>query len=100
MATFALGVASAGPDALAAQQNPMSDQQVEELFASTCGFCHQDGGRVAGRGPQLAGTGRSDAFIMNRIKNGKLGAMPAFGGRLTDAQIKAIIHYIRNLQAE
>src|SRR4051794_2224531 len=25
-----------------------------QMFATTCGFCHQDGGRHAGRGPKLS----------------------------------------------
>ena len=72
--------------------------EAAQLFASTCGFCHEDGGRVAGKGPKLAGTVRSDAFIVNRIKNGKEGAMPAFEGALSNRQIKAIVAYIRNLK--
>jgi mono/diheme cytochrome c family protein len=71
---------------------------VSQLFASTCGFCHADGGRATGKGPKLAGTARSDAFIVNRIKNGKEGAMPAFDGALNNRQIKAIIAYIRGLK--
>jgi mono/diheme cytochrome c family protein len=82
----------------AAKEKPMSDEQVNELFATTCGWCHASGGREAGKGPKLAGTKRSDAFIVNRIKNGKEGAMPAFDGALTDVQIKGILHYIRNLK--
>jgi mono/diheme cytochrome c family protein len=71
---------------------------VEQLFASTCGFCHSDGGRAAGRGPQLMDTQRSDDFIRNRIKTGKQGAMPAFGESFTDAQIDEIIKHIRALK--
>jgi mono/diheme cytochrome c family protein len=71
---------------------------VEQLFASTCGFCHSDGGRAAGKGPQLMNTKRDDDFIRNRIKNGKPGAMPAFGTMFTDAQIDQIIKYIRSLK--
>jgi mono/diheme cytochrome c family protein len=89
----------AAPPALA-EQPSKNDRRVAELFASTCGFCHENGGRVAGKGPQLAGTARSDSFIINRIKNGKEGAMPAFDGALSNAQIKQILHYIRNLKAE
>lgn len=100
LAATALAILIDGQSVLAAKDKPMTDKQVEQLFASICGFCHQDGGRIAGKGPQLAHTGQSDAFIINRIKNGKEGAMPAFEGRLSDAQIKAIIHYIRNLQPE
>jgi mono/diheme cytochrome c family protein len=68
------------------------------LFATTCGWCHQDGGRAEGRGPKLAGTDKSDAFIINRIKTGKQGAMPAFGAAFSDPQIQAIVAYIRGLK--
>ena len=71
---------------------------VVQLFASTCGFCHSDGGRAAGRGPQLMGTQRSDDFMHERIKNGKQGSMPAFGASFNDEQIDAIITYIRDLK--
>jgi mono/diheme cytochrome c family protein len=84
----------------AATKTSMSDEEAEGLFASTCGFCHEDGGRSAGKGPVLAGTKRSDAFIKNRIKYGKEGAMPAFGDTFNDKQIKGIIHYIRGLKKD
>lgn len=71
---------------------------VHQLFATTCGWCHSDGGRAAGKGPQLMNTQRSDDFIRNRIKNGKEGAMPAFGSVFDDAQIDQIIKYIRDLK--
>ncbi len=45
-------------------------------------------------------TTRSDDYIRNRIKNGKLGAMPAFGDALSDADIEQIIAYIRALKPE
>jgi mono/diheme cytochrome c family protein len=67
------------------------------LFASVCGFCHQDGGRTEGKGPKLAGTKRSDEFIIARIRDGKPGAMPAFGGTFSEGQIIAILAYIRAL---
>lgn len=71
---------------------------VEQLFATTCGWCHSDGGRSPGKGPQLMDTKRSDDFIRDRIKNGKPGAMPSFGSTFTDAQIDQIIKYIRELK--
>ena len=70
-----------------------------KLFATTCGWCHSDGGRTAGKGPQLMDTKRDDDFIRDRIKNGKVGAMPAFGSTFSDAQIDQIIKYIRDLKA-
>jgi mono/diheme cytochrome c family protein len=78
---------------------PDSEQfDVGQLFATTCGWCHSDGGRAAGKGPQLMDTKRDDDFIRNRVKNGKQGAMPAFGATFNDEQIDDIIKYIRALK--
>jgi mono/diheme cytochrome c family protein len=73
---------------------------VPQLFATTCGWCHSAGGRAAGKGPQLMDTRRDDDFIRDRIRNGKSGAMPAFGAVFNDAQINEIIKYIRTLKPE
>ena len=89
--------ASAQPAAPAPDNAPFD---AEQLFASTCGWCHSDGGRAAGKGPQLMATTKSDDFIRERIKTGKQGAMPAFEGALSDAQIDAIIKYIHSLRAQ
>jgi len=94
------GLLASSPSLAATKTKGMSDEEVKGLFATTCGWCHADGGRQAGKGPKLAGTTRSDAFIVNRIKQGKEGAMPSFDGALTEAQIKGIIHYIRGLKSE
>jgi mono/diheme cytochrome c family protein len=87
---------------LLAAHAPARAQQtidVNQLFATTCGWCHSDGGRAAGRGPQLMGTTRTDSFIRYRIKHGKEGAMPAFAN-LSDADLDAIVAYIRALKPE
>jgi mono/diheme cytochrome c family protein len=98
-AALSLGLASAQLPANPADHSH-SAIDVKTLFATTCSFCHEDGGRAAGRGPQLMGTTRSDEFIRERIKNGKEGAMPAFGEMLSDADIDAVIDYIRGLKPE
>jgi mono/diheme cytochrome c family protein len=95
--TFAVPVMAQQPAPGAPDNAPFD---AEQLFASTCGWCHSDGGRVAGKGPQLMGTTKSDDFIRERIKNGKQGAMPAFNGALSDTQIDAIIKYIRSLKPQ
>lgn len=82
--------------ATAAPDNAPFD--VGQLFATTCGWCHSDGGRAAGKGPQLMDTNRDDDFLRDRIKNGKAGAMPAFGSTFSGAQIDQIIKYIRDLK--
>jgi mono/diheme cytochrome c family protein len=92
-----LGHASAQQPATANAKPPVD---VPQLFATTCGWCHSDGGRVAGKGPQLMDSQRTDDFIRTRIKIGKEGAMPAFGSALSDTDIDAIVHYIRTLKPE
>jgi mono/diheme cytochrome c family protein len=88
----------------AAQQANASPNEttidVPRLFATTCGWCHSDGGRAPGKGPQLMGTQRSDDFIRNRIKTGKQGAMPAFDQILSNADIDEIVKYIRSLKPD
>jgi mono/diheme cytochrome c family protein len=105
---FAAAFMALSPDLGLAQQAapppsaaaPSSKLDVPQLFATTCGWCHTDSGRVAGKGPQLMNTARSDDFIRNRIKNGKEGAMPAFGTTFADSDIDLIIVYIRNLKPD
>ena len=77
---------------------PSVDPKVNGLFATSCGWCHQAGGRAAGRGPKLAGTDKSDEFIIRQIKQGKPPGMPAFGKSFNDDQIQAIVAYIRALR--
>jgi mono/diheme cytochrome c family protein len=99
-AALAASLACAAPaqaqSAAAVPDNAPFD--AKQLFATTCGWCHSDGGRAAGKGPQLMDTKRDDDFIRDRIKNGKVGAMPAFGSTFSDAQIDQIIKYIRDLK--
>jgi mono/diheme cytochrome c family protein len=92
----------AAPSLAAAQQtaNTSSSLDVPQLFAGTCGWCHSDGGRAPGKGPQLMDTARTDDFIRFRIQHGKEGAMPAFGASFSNADIDAIIKYIRSLKPE
>src|SRR5207247_10477127 len=80
------------------QSRPAPGFDVNQLFASTCGWCHLKGGREAGKGPKLAGTQLPDSEIIARIRNGKPGQMPAFGSAFNDAQLKAIVDYIRELK--
>ena len=75
-----------------------STNDIGPLFASTCGYCHSNGGRSAGKGPQLMDSPHGDDFLRERIKLGKEGAMPAFAEVFSDAQIDAIVKYIRSLK--
>jgi mono/diheme cytochrome c family protein len=104
---LATGIALLWPLSVHAQQGqpPNQDQaagpnDIEggQMFATSCGFCHQDGGRTAGKGPKLAGTTRDNDFLAERIRKGKPGAMPGFGGAFSESQIMAIVAYIRTLE--
>jgi mono/diheme cytochrome c family protein len=97
-ASFAQQSTSAGSASpLPQAEASPNDIDGQQMFAITCGFCHQDGGRHAGRGPKLSKSERSDEFIIERIKKGKMGAMPAYGSVFSDGQIIAILAYIRGL---
>jgi mono/diheme cytochrome c family protein len=103
---LAIGLALApGLGALAADTNAGAAsttgdaQRGEQLFDSHgCGFCHENGGRSAGKGPKLAGTTRSDSFIIFRIEHGKEGAMPAWASVFNTAQLADLLAYIRSLK--
>jgi len=103
MLSIACGAAQQSPDPAAkAEPRPPeaspNDIDGPTMFATLCGYCHQDGGRAEGKGPKLAGSKRSDEYIIERIRNGKSGAMPAFGGTFSEGQIIAILAYIRTLE--
>jgi mono/diheme cytochrome c family protein len=95
---MALAAAVSSAVAYGAEAKVDTQFNVNQLFANTCGWCHADGGRMEGKGPQLMGTALTDDEIKNRIKNGKPGRMPGFGTTFTDEQLNAIVAYIRNLK--
>jgi mono/diheme cytochrome c family protein len=71
----------------------------EAVFDSHgCAYCHENGGRSAGKGPKLMGTSRDDSFITFRVMNGKQGLMPAFSGSIDGDQLTDLIAYIRSLK--
>ena len=70
------------------------------FISNGCGWCHEGGGRHAGRCPQLMNSPRDDDFIISRIVGGSPGKMPAFAQQFNDTDIKAILVYIRNLKPD
>lgn len=67
------------------------------LFADYgCGSCHSlaDAGATGHVGPSFDGdTNLTEAFVLNRVTNGQ-GAMPAFGGQLSDDEIADVAAYV------
>jgi len=94
--------AAAQQTSTAPNEPPPNEEAIDvnQLFASTCGWCHSDGGRAPGKGPQLMHSQRSDDFIRERIMIGKPGAMPAFGEVFDATQVDAIVKYIRELKPD
>lgn len=83
-----------------AEEAPKKDFDVKSTFSNLCGFCHEDVGRHAGKGPQLMNSERSDEFLFNRIKKGMPGRMAAFGSVYTDEQIWKMVKFIRSLKPD
>ena len=79
---------------------PKKKLDVKNVFRNICGFCHENYGRVASKGPQLMSSERTDEFLFNRIKNGLPGRMAAWGSIFNDDQIRLIVKFIRSLKPD
>lgn len=80
---------------------PDALRQGEELFGRNCQQCHNSRGK-GGKAPQLVrgawgpGGANSDDQMFQIIKNGRPNTqMGGFGGSLSDAEIRAIIGFLR-----
>ncbi|MDB6053716.1 MAG: cytochrome c, mono- and diheme variant family [Verrucomicrobiales bacterium] len=67
------------------------------LFKLNCAHCHGLDAR-GDEGPDLHGVTKSDARIAFLIKNGSKGEMPKFGAKLSDADVRALIAFVRSLR--
>lgn len=69
-----------------------------EVFKANCARCHGDSGEGTKKGIPLV-TGHalhhSAEEYVQRVTNGKDPKMPAFGGKLSDSEIKAVVDYVR-----
>jgi mono/diheme cytochrome c family protein len=72
-------------------------KQGYNLFEFNCAHCHGDDAR-GDEGPDLHGLVKSDARLTKIIKGGIKGEMPAFGKKFTDADVQALIAYLRTLK--
>jgi mono/diheme cytochrome c family protein len=70
---------------------------VKKLFATNCSWCHDGYGMDGGKGPALAGTGKTYEQVVKQITNGKSGYMPAFSKVLKPEQVQALAEYIKSL---
>jgi len=69
----------------------------QSLFERNCAHCHGDDAR-GDEGPDLHDLKKSDARITKVVTQGIKGEMPAFGSKLNDTDINALIVYLRTLK--
>jgi mono/diheme cytochrome c family protein len=72
--------------------------QGKTVFASNCKGCHtlKDAGATGSVGPNLDDVKPDDATVKRQVENGG-GPMPAFKGKLSDAQISAVSSYVSSV---
>jgi cytochrome c551 len=72
-----------------------ANAQSKQLFTQNCGSCHtlKAAGTSGTVGPNLDDLKPDTATVAAQVTNGG-GAMPAFKGQLTDAQIQAVAQYV------
>ncbi len=68
------------------------------MFTANCGGCHTlaDAGSTGSVGPNLDDLKPDMATVVHQVTNGG-GAMPAFGGQLSDAQIQSVAKYVSSV---
>jgi mono/diheme cytochrome c family protein len=78
---------------------PPSDEakRGQNLFERNCAHCHGDDAR-GDEGPDLHGLKKSDARITKVVTQGIKGEMPAFGAKLNEADVRALIVFLRTLK--
>jgi cbb3-type cytochrome c oxidase subunit III len=88
---------AAAPRLWAAPPSSEEAKRGQNLFERNCAHCHGDDAR-GDEGPDLHGLKKSDARITKVVTQGIKGEMPAFGSKLNDTDIKALIAYLRTLK--
>ena len=84
-----------------AAETPTAAQAVAadgaSIFSAACANCHGVGGAGTGRGPSIIGIGQfftADASPLTALVTNGGTNMPAFGTRLTTAEINAVVEYV------
>jgi outer membrane protein assembly factor BamB len=92
---YRLGATGSATTTNAATTTVASGVSGKQVFTSNCGSCHTLGaaGTTGSVGPNLDTLKPSAATVEQQVRNGGNG-MPAFAGRLSDAQITAVAKYV------
>lgn len=73
----------------------------KSVFTENCGSCHvlAAAGTRGTTGPNLDDLAPEESLVRRQVTNGG-GGMPAFGGRLSDADIEAVSSYVASVAGE
>ena len=99
-ASFSMRMPDFLTSAQAAKVSPAVNADSEKgrhLFLMNCAHCHGDDAH-GGEGPDLYQVHKSDARIHQVITTGIKGEMPSFGKKFNEADIQALIVYLRTLR--
>ena len=105
VAAFAVAVLLIGPQVIGAEQPPPTQQAVAEtaangkdVFTTNCGGCHTlaDAGTSGATGPNLDDAAPDAATVKAYVRGGG-GGMPAFGDKLSNAEIDAVAAYVSSV---
>ena len=104
---FLSGCASKGPLTIQDANQPADQVDARGLFLENCAVCHGKNGRAHTFHGWLVGARNltradfqdetSDAEIIHAITTGP-GLMPAFGKKLSPAEIEALARYVRSFK--
>lgn len=90
------GFSRANAEAASAEAATVDMDAARDMFHSwSCSACHglSDAGASGGVGPTLDNPKLSRDFLVDIIANGR-GAMPSFGGQMSDEEIALLADYI------
>lgn len=90
-----VAMVAGNPSAAGPSKNATSGK---DIFLANCGSCHTlaDAGTSGTIGPNLDQLKPSQSIVQRQVINGG-GAMPAFKGQLTPAQITAVAKYVASV---
>jgi mono/diheme cytochrome c family protein len=95
------GSSSAAGGSSSASGSASASAQGKQVFTQSCKGCHtlKDAGATGSVGPNLDDLQPNKATVVRQVNNGG-GPMPAFKGKLSDAQINAVAGYVSSVAGQ
>ena len=92
---------SSSSSSSSASGSASASAQGKQVFTQNCKGCHtlKDAGATGSVGPNLDDLQPDKATVVRQVNNGG-GPMPAFKGKLSDAQINAVATYVSSVAGQ